>query len=89
MRDLEQRSHAKDFSQVGTNASEHIVVEEDIALDLLGEALDGSGVGQAEFCPTLGERVDGISDRVGKRVREDRGPDRIQCSDGRHDGRGD
>jgi hypothetical protein len=36
VRDLEERRHAKDLGEVSADAGEHVVVEEDIALDLLG-----------------------------------------------------
>lgn len=37
VRDLEQRRHAEDLCEVGADAGEHVVVEEDIALDFLGQ----------------------------------------------------
>lgn len=44
VRDLEERRHAEDLGQIGADAGEHEVVEEDIALHLLGQVLDGSRV---------------------------------------------
>lgn len=84
MRHLEQRRHAEDLCQVGSDAGEHVVVEEDIALDFLGQRLDCAGVAQAELCPPLGEVVDGIAYCSGDRVGEDERP---QCvHGGGHDG---
>lgn len=57
MRDLEKRVQAEWFGEVGAEASEHVVVEQDIALDLLGEALDGPRIGEAELCASLLERA--------------------------------
>lgn len=53
MRDLEQRVQAESLGEVGAKAGKHVVVEENIALDLLGEVLNGSGIGQAEFCASF------------------------------------
>lgn len=84
VRHLEQRRHAEDLCQVGTDAGEHVVVEEDIALDFLGQRLDCARVAQAELCSPLGEVVDGISYCSGDGVGEDEGP---QCiHGGGHDG---
>lgn len=44
VRNLEKGCHAEDLGQIGADAGEHEVVEEDIALHLLSQALDGSGV---------------------------------------------
>lgn len=51
MRDLEERSYAEGLGEVGAQTREHEVVQEDIALHLLGNILDGAGVGQAERRP--------------------------------------
>lgn len=84
VRHLEQRRHAEDLCQVGTDAGEHVVVEEDIALDFLGQCLDCARVAQAELCSPLGEVVEGISYCSGDGVGEDEGP---QCvHGGGHDG---
>lgn len=79
VRDLEQRRHAEDLCEVGADAGEHVVVEEDIALDFLGQGLYCAGIGQAELCPPLGKVVDGISYCGGDGVGEYEGP---QCVDG-------
>lgn len=57
VRHLEERSHAEDLGEVGAHTSEHGVVEEDIALDLPSESLDGTRVDEAELGPTLREGV--------------------------------
>lgn len=49
VRDLEERTHAEHLGQVGADAGEHVVGKEDIALDLPGESLYRSRVGQAEL----------------------------------------
>lgn len=86
MRHLEQRRHAEDLCQVGTDAGEHVVVEEDIALDFLGQRLNCARVVQAELCPPLGEVIDGISYCSGDGVGEDEGPQCVHRSG--HDGGG-
>ena len=48
MRDLEQRRDTESLCEVGAQAGEGQVVEEDIALDLLCDVLDGAGVGEAQ-----------------------------------------
>lgn len=73
MRDLEEGGHAEDLGQVGANASEHVVVEEDIALNLLGQRLYRARVGQAELCTALREGVERIPDGDGNRVGEEDG----------------
>lgn len=55
MGDLEHGVHAEDLCEVGANASEHLVGEEDIALDLPGQVLYRAGVGQAELSSPLGK----------------------------------
>lgn len=85
MRDLEQRSHAEDLGKVGADASEHGVVEKDIALDLPGQGLYRAGVGEAELGPALGERVHGISYCGGDGVGEEKRAKKVDS--GRHDGR--
>ena len=62
VRHLEEGSHAEDLGQVSADASEHVVVEEDIALNFLCQRLYRARVGQAELCTALRERVYGISD---------------------------
>lgn len=47
VRDLEERSDAEGLGQVGAKAGKGQVVEEDIALDFLGDVVDGAGVAQA------------------------------------------
>lgn len=44
MGDLEQRVQAEGLGEIGAQASEHVIVEENIALDLLGQALNGAWV---------------------------------------------
>lgn len=60
MRDLEQRVQAECLGKIGAQASEHVIVEEHIALDLLGQTLNGAGVRQAQLCAALLEGADGI-----------------------------
>lgn len=48
VRDLEQRRDAKGLCEVGAQAGEGQVVEEDIALDLLCDVLDGTRVGETQ-----------------------------------------
>lgn len=79
VRDLEQRRHAEDLCEVGADAGEHVIVEEDIALDFLGQGLYCAGIRQAELCPPLRKVVDGISYCGGDGVGEYEGP---QCVDG-------
>ena len=55
VRHLEQGVHAEDLGQVGLEAGEHVVVEQDIARDLLVQVLGRAGVGQAELCSPLGK----------------------------------
>lgn len=73
MGDLEQGRHAEDLCEVGANASEHGVVEEDIARNLPGQALYGARVGQAQLGAALGKGVDCIAYCVGERVGEEEG----------------
>lgn len=42
--DLKERRDAEDLGQVGADAGEHEVVEEDIPVDLLRQIFDGAGV---------------------------------------------
>lgn len=85
MRDLEQRRHAEDLGEVGANTGKHGVVEEDIALDLLGQGLYRAWVAETELGPALGEGVDDISycgrDGVGEEKRAKK------VDSGGHDGR--
>lgn len=60
MRYLEQGREAEGFGEVGLDAGEHVVVEEDIALDLLGQVLNRAGVGEAELRAPLREGVPDI-----------------------------
>lgn len=60
MGDLEQRVQAEGLCEVGAQASEHVIVEKYIPLDLLGQALDGAGVRQAQLCAALLEGTDDI-----------------------------
>lgn len=57
---MEQRVQAKCLGEVGAETGEHVVVEEDIALDFFGEVLNGSGIRKAEFCASLLESVEGV-----------------------------
>lgn len=49
MGDLEERVQAERLGEVGAQATEHVVVEEDITLDLFCQALDRAGIGEAEL----------------------------------------
>lgn len=62
MGDLEKGRQAEGLRDVGAQAAEHVVVDEGIAGDLLGQVLDGSGVRQTELGSPLGEGVVGIGD---------------------------
>lgn len=73
VRNLEERSHAEDLGQVGADASKHVVVEKDIALNFLGQRLYRARVGQAELCTALREGVYGISDSDRDWVGEENG----------------
>jgi len=53
MRDLEQRGEAESFGEIGPDASKHEVVEENIALNLPGNVLDSTRVGQAQLLSAL------------------------------------
>lgn len=57
MGDLEEGVQAESLGKVGAQATEHVVVEEDIALNLFCQALDGARVGQAKLCAASLERV--------------------------------
>lgn len=83
MGDLEQGVQAESLGEVGTDAGEHVVVEENIALDLLGQTLNGTRVGQTKLGPALGEGVDGITQRGRDWVGEEEGPYGIES--GGHD----
>lgn len=48
--DLEERVQAEGLGEVGAQATEHVVVEEDIALDLFCQALDSARVVEAQLC---------------------------------------
>ena len=55
--DTEQRRHAEDLGQVGTQAGEHEVGQKDILLHFPGEVIDSARVGQTKHRPSVGERV--------------------------------
>ena len=48
MADLEQGGYAEALVELGAQAGEGLVGEEDVALDLLGDLVDCAGVGQSE-----------------------------------------
>lgn len=50
VRDLEQRVQAEGLCEIGAHATEHVVVEKDIALDFFCEVLHGAGVVETELC---------------------------------------
>lgn len=56
VRDLEERRHAEGLGEVGAQAREGQVVEEDITLHLLCNVFDGARVGQPEGFPPRLER---------------------------------
>jgi hypothetical protein len=77
--DLEERSHAEDLCQVRSDSSEHIVVEEDIPLNLFGKTLDSARVGKAELGPPLVEGVEDISEGATEGIRKKSRLDGTQC----------
>lgn len=60
VRDLEEGSEAEYFREVGTKAGKHVVVEEDIALDLSSDVLDCAWVRQAQLCSSIRKRCQSI-----------------------------
>lgn len=68
MGDLEKGVQAEGLGEIGAQAGEHVVVEENIALNFLGQALDSAGVRQAELCASLLEGAKCVGDSLGYRV---------------------
>lgn len=89
MRDLEQRRNAESLCEVGAQTGEGQVVEENIALHLLCDVLDGAGVGQAKgLSSCLESRVcvpDGREQAIVGDGRESAG---LVLGDRRHWGKG-
>lgn len=55
--DLEEGVQAECLGKVGAQATEHVIVEQDIALNFFCQAFNGARVGKAELCATSLERV--------------------------------
>ena len=54
MRDLEYRVHGRDDpGQVGAEAGDGVIVQQDISLDFLKQTVGGARVGQRKFFPLL------------------------------------
>lgn len=53
MADLEERRNGEALVQLGAQAGEGLVGEEDAPLDLRGDVVDGAGVAQAERCSAV------------------------------------
>lgn len=67
----EQRRHAKDLGQVGPEACEHEVGQQNLLLHLARDVVHGTGIRQVEQRPALGERsVQIVHDRHRGIVRE-------------------
>lgn len=66
--DLEEGVEAEGLCEIGAQATEHVVVEENIALNLFCQALNGARVGQAELCAPSLEGIVCISHRPCYRV---------------------
>ena len=64
MADLEKRRNGEALVQLGAQARECLVGEEDAPLDLRGDVVDGAGVAQAERCSPVLERSVCVEDRV-------------------------
>lgn len=73
MADLEERRDGEALVQLGAQAREGLVGEENTALNLSGDVVDGAGVAQAERCSSVLEPSvcvqHGVNDAAGARRR--------------------
>lgn len=68
MADLKERVYGEALVELGAQAGEGLVLEEDTALDLLGDLINCAGVAQAECCSSRVERLVCIDDLVEKTI---------------------